>query len=114
VREIDELSSPFIYAVSTYAITGSQGSFSKLQSDYLTRLKILNLNNPIVVGFGIHNKQTIDFAHTYAQGAIIGTAFINSLKGEETLGSDIDLFFKNLEVKKLKNANTTKKYLFKG
>jgi tryptophan synthase alpha chain len=104
VREIDELSSPFIYAVSTYSITGSQGSFSKLQSDYLTRLKNLNLNNPILVGFGIHNKQTIDFAHTYAQGAIIGTAFINSLKGEETLGSDIDLFFKNLEVKKIKEC----------
>ncbi|NHB68848.1 tryptophan synthase subunit alpha [Perlabentimonas gracilis] len=99
VREIDELSSPFIYAVSTYAITGSQGLFSQKQSDYLTRLKNLNLQNPVIVGFGIHNRQTIDFAHTYAQGAIIGTAFINSLKGEKTLDSDIDLFFRNLGIK---------------
>jgi tryptophan synthase alpha chain len=96
VRVIDELSSPFIYAVSTYAITGSQGTFSQLQSDYLTRLKNLNLRNPIIVGFGIYNKKTIDFAHTYAQGAIIGTAFINSLKGANTIEEDVNKFFKGL------------------
>lgn len=100
VREIDELSSPFIYAVSSYAITGSQGLFSQQQSDYLNRLKKLNLHNPIVLGFGIHNKQTLDFAHNNAQGAIIGTAFINSLKGEETLDTDTDLFFRKLCVNK--------------
>ncbi|MDX9768826.1 MAG: tryptophan synthase subunit alpha [Tenuifilaceae bacterium] len=96
VKEIDKLSSPFIYAVSSYAITGSQGLFSHQQSDYLTRLKNLNLKNPVIVGFGIHNRQTIDFAHTYAQGAIIGTAFINSLKGTDTIEEDVNKFFKGL------------------
>jgi len=39
----------------------------------------LNLKNPQIVGFGISNKETFLQATQYADGAIIGSAFIKHL-----------------------------------
>jgi tryptophan synthase alpha chain len=43
------------------------------------------LNNPVVIGFGIHNKDTFTKATNYANGAIIGTAFVKLLAAENYL-----------------------------
>jgi tryptophan synthase alpha chain len=47
---------------------------------YLERLKGYRLQNPVLVGFGIRNKETFDAAFKYANGAIIGSAYIQALE----------------------------------
>lgn len=92
IYEIDQHSTAFIYAVSASATTGRQqgGKGGSGDSDnerkarirYLERLKAMNLNHPVVVGFGIRDKATLDDAWQYASGAIIGTAYLNILGHE--------------------------------
>jgi len=43
-------------------------------------LKDMKLKNPILVGFGIKDKATFQSACNYANGAIIGTAYIKALQ----------------------------------
>ena len=78
IRKFDSLSTGFIYAVSSSATTGSAQSSEGVQA-YLKRLQALSLKNPILVGFGIKDKESFDRACTYANGAIIGTAYIHAL-----------------------------------
>ncbi len=79
IREIDELSTGFIYAVSSSATTGNNNSIED-QADYFNRLQMMNLKNPILIGFGIKDKLSFDVACKYANGAIIGSAFIKALE----------------------------------
>lgn len=85
VRRLDELSSGFLYAVSSSATTGKDKDFTAVEA-YLAKLQSMQLKNPVMVGFGIKDKQTFESAGKYASGAIIGTAFISAL-GD---GSDME------------------------
>lgn len=92
VRLIDSISKGFIYAVSSSSTTGKSSDFTENQIEYLKRINSLGLKNPIIVGFGIHNKTTLDTAWRYANGAIVGSAFIKQL----TDCSDIEMATKQL------------------
>ena len=83
IRKLDKLSSGFLYAVSSSSITGSDKDFSTVE-DYLKRLKEMNLQNPILVGFGIKDKTTFQAACKYANGAIIGSAYIKAIENSNT------------------------------
>lgn len=85
LRKLDALSNGFIYAVSSSATTGKDKDFSKVAL-YLKRLKSYQLKNPFLVGFGIKDKESFDAVNEYANGAIIGSAYIKAL----TKGEDID------------------------
>jgi tryptophan synthase alpha chain len=80
VKQLDQLSSGFLYAVSSSSTTGSNKNFTDVQS-YLQRLQSYHLRNPVLVGFGIKDKASFDAACAYANGAIIGSAFIKALEG---------------------------------
>jgi tryptophan synthase alpha chain len=80
IRKLDDLSSGFLYAVSSSSVTGSDKNFSNVE-DYLRRLKAMQLKNPLLVGFGIRDKETFQSACKYANGAIIGSAYINAIEG---------------------------------
>jgi len=79
IRKLDELSTGFLYAVSSSSITGSEKDFSAVET-YLKRLKDMKLKNPVLVGFGIKDKETFEMACKYANGAIIGTAYIKAIE----------------------------------
>ncbi|MFP4367071.1 MAG: tryptophan synthase subunit alpha [Bacteroidales bacterium] len=79
IEKIDKLSTGFIYAVSSSSTTGKQDSFSDAQTSYLKRLQSATLQNPVMTGFGIHNKNTLQTVWEYSAGAIIGTAYLKSL-----------------------------------
>ena len=49
-------------------------------NSFLKRLKHMKLKNPVLVGFGIKDKETFDAACHNANGAIIGTAYIRALE----------------------------------
>ncbi len=78
IRKIDELSSGFIYAVSSSSTTGSDKDINDQQA-YFKKLQQMNLKNPVLVGFGIKDKHTFNAACEYTNGAIIGTAYIKVL-----------------------------------
>jgi len=81
IREIDAENPLFIYAVSSYSLTGS--SITEQVEGYLGRLKSMSLTSPLVVGFGIRDKESFLTVTKYARGAIIGSAFLSSLSGEQ-------------------------------
>jgi len=83
IKKLDELSSGFLYAVSSSSITGSDKDFSTVEN-YLKRLKEMNLQNPVLVGFGIKDRTTFQAACKYANGAIIGSAYIKALENSDT------------------------------
>jgi len=83
LRQLDNLSTGFLYAVSSSATTGKDKDFSKV-AVYLQKLQSMQLRNPVLVGFGIKDKETFDAVAAYSHGAIIGSAYINALsKGND-------------------------------
>jgi tryptophan synthase alpha chain len=90
IKKLDQLSSGFLYAVSSSATTGKDKDFTAVEA-YLQKLQSMKLTNPVLVGFGIKDKATFASAGKYANGGIIGTAFIKML---ETAG-DIEKGTKN-------------------
>ena len=85
IKNLDSASTGFLYAVSSSSTTGGTTDFGATES-YLKRLNALQLKNPVLVGFGIRDKQTFDAACRYTAGAIIGTAYIKALEA----GTDIN------------------------
>lgn len=82
ILKLDSLSSGFLYAVSSSATTGKDTDFNKV-AEYLQKLQALSLKNPLLVGFGIKDKASFEAVNKYAQGAIIGSAYIKALsKGD--------------------------------
>ena len=59
IKKLDELSTGFLYAVSSSSTTGSDKNMTAV-TGYLQKLKSLQLRNSILVGFGIKDKQTFD------------------------------------------------------
>jgi tryptophan synthase alpha chain len=79
IKKLDELSSGFLYAVSSSSTTGKDKNLSA-QSLYFKKLQAMTLKNPLLVGFGIKDKTSFEYASGFANGAIIGTAFIKALE----------------------------------
>ncbi len=80
IEQIDANSSGFVYVVSDSSITGGKSGISSQQIEYFKRLNNKSWKNPRLIGFGISDAQTFNTACTYANGAIIGSAFIKALK----------------------------------
>jgi len=81
VKRLDKLSGGFLYAVSSSSTTGKDKNMNDV-AIYLQKLKNLELKNPVLVGFGIKDKQTFQAACDNANGALIGTAFIKALESD--------------------------------
>jgi tryptophan synthase alpha chain len=79
VRQLDQLSSGFLYAVSASSTTGKNARLSD-QETYFRRLQSMELKNPVLIGFGIKDRSSFSTACSYARGAIIGSAFIKILE----------------------------------
>jgi len=79
IRQLDQQSSGFLYAVSSSSTTGKNASLNE-QEKYFNKLRSMNLKNPVLIGFGIRDKTGFSKACSFANGAIIGTAFIKILE----------------------------------
>jgi len=93
IRKIDELSNAFIYLLSSSSITGGSLDVSTGIEDYYKRIKAMQLKNPTIIGFGISKKANFDKACEYANGAIVGSAFVKLL-GESDYLNKIPAFIK--------------------
>jgi tryptophan synthase alpha chain len=95
LRKLDALSTGFLYAVSSSATTGKDKDFSKVAS-YLQKLQAMNLKNPVLVGFGIKDKETFNAVCAYSNGAIIGSAYINELAKAADIAQTTERFLKSV------------------
>ena len=95
IRAIDELSTSFIYAVSSASTTGSSKGIKGSRA-YFERLQSLNIKTPVMIGFNIKNKEDFDFASQYSSGGIIGSAFIKHIKNSTDLHEDTTNFIHSI------------------
>ncbi len=76
IKKIEELSSGFVYAVSIAGITGARTGYGPQTINYFKRLR-KSLRKPYVIGFGIASPEMASQACHYADGAVIGSAFVD-------------------------------------
>lgn len=86
IRRIDELSSGFLYAVSSSSTTGNNKDITQ-QESYFKKLHDMKLKNPVLVGFGIRDRQTFEAACKHTNGAIIASAYIKALGNGKDIGT---------------------------
>lgn len=96
ILQIDSNTNGFIYMVSSASVTGAQSSFDR-QINYFNRINSMNLKNPRLIGFGISNKATKELVYNYSSGAIVGSAFIQSLNSSNSTEEAIRLLMDRLE-----------------
>jgi tryptophan synthase alpha chain len=92
IRKIDEACSGFIYMVSSSSTTGVGKKVEDFQQSYFERIQKMDLKNPRLIGFGISDKATFANACKYANGAIIGSAFVKALQSEVKLDESVSQF----------------------
>lgn len=97
IHEIDNISNSFIYMVSSASTTGAKKGLTQDQIDYFIRVQNMKLKSPLLIGFGISDHQSFTQATTYANGAIIGSAFINVLKNSDNLEEDIVAYVRRVK-----------------
>jgi tryptophan synthase alpha chain len=97
IRLIDSLSKGFIYMVSSSSTTGAKGVIADNQVDYFKRIQSMNLKNPLVIGFGISNRETFEHACNYSRGAIIGSAFVKMLNDTKDWKSGVRDFVRQIK-----------------
>ena len=96
IERIASLSKGFLYMVADSSTTGAKSGIRNQQLEYFQRVNQMNLDIPRLIGFGISNNETFEKASQYANGAIIGSAFIGVLKEKENLESEIQSFLSSV------------------
>ncbi len=97
IREIDDLSTGFIYLLSSSSTTGKDLDVSDSIGEYYKRVKDMNLKNPLIIGFGISDHQSFKRANEYAAGAIVGTAFVKTIGDSTNYLAHIPSFVKKIK-----------------
>ena len=61
-------------------VTGKGLQMDEERRAYLRRLTDLKLNSPLIVGFGIEDREQYLEVTNFAAGAIVGSAFIRAIE----------------------------------
>jgi tryptophan synthase alpha chain len=73
-----ELSRGFVYSVSTMGITGTRDSVDDLAQQVVTAVRATGTNQNTAVGIGISTAEQVLDVNKYADGAIVGSAFVRA------------------------------------
>ncbi len=95
INEVDAQEGGFIYMVSSSSTTGGSWGESPERLDYLKRIQQMNLKTPRMVGFGISDNEALSMVNQYADGGIVGSAFIKAIT-EGDLEENIKDFIKKI------------------
>ena len=71
--------SGFIYCISLLGVTGARDRFSNSVEALVQKVR-LNTDLPIAVGFGISTAEHVATVGRYADGAVIGSALVNTMQ----------------------------------
>lgn len=96
LRSILSLAQGFLYVVSGSVTTGSEVVLGH-QTEYFQKLQFEMPKFPRMLGFGIDSREKLKFSHRYFDGAVIGSAFIKALDGND-LERSMDVFFERISI----------------
>jgi tryptophan synthase alpha chain len=85
IEKLGRESKGFVYMVSTASITGTRPNLEN-SSEYFLRVRNILTHTPLMIGFGIQDSNSFNTANKYADGGIIGTAFIKALREVSGIG----------------------------
>lgn len=97
IKLVDDNTDSFIYMVSSAGVTGEQTRFGEAKQAYFSHVASLGLRNPLMAGFGISNRQTLESAQRDTAGAIIGSKFVTLLNRHGNPDKALDELFCALE-----------------
>jgi tryptophan synthase alpha chain len=97
--ELATNSSGFVYLVSSNSTTGTENKNRLDLSEKIILLKKSGLKIPLLIGFGISTASDFTKACEQANGAIIGSAFIQLVKNSTNLQKDIPQFIQTIKTK---------------
>jgi tryptophan synthase alpha chain len=76
VGNASELSRGFVYAVSTMGITGAREDLDAKAKEFVAKVRSNEPESLTAVGIGISTEDQVRQVNSYADGAIVGSAFI--------------------------------------
>ena len=86
IKSSCEQAGGFIYCVSLTGVTGARDGLSKGVENLVERIRV-HTNLPVLVGFGVSQKKDVEMISKFADGAVVGSAFLdhiaNSSEGSE-------------------------------
>ncbi len=97
IREIDAVSTAFIYAVGASSTTGTRTAIEE-RAVFLRRLYQMKLKTPLITGFGINDQSSLGQAWKYTSGAITGTAYIRLRMMHDDPHKALDKLFQQLGI----------------
>jgi tryptophan synthase alpha chain len=97
IELINRVSTSFIYCVAYTGVTGQDNNPTEKTSDFLRTIRD-EFNHPSMIGFGIKNRDDYLTYTNYADGVIIGSAFIQLLEqtARENRKEAINTFIRNI------------------
>jgi tryptophan synthase alpha chain len=88
LRRVAEATTGFIYAASLMGVTGTRTSVSSNAQALVTRLREVT-DLPVAVGLGVSTAEQAKEVAQYADGVIVGSAFIRLLQESSSLADGI-------------------------
>lgn len=80
IRMFDAEQPAFLYVLSSDAVTGGTATVTEERQAFFKRLMGMNLVSPLIVGFGVSDRQSFEAVTKHTSGAIIGSAFVRTLR----------------------------------
>jgi tryptophan synthase alpha chain len=75
LAKVGEMSSGFVYCVSTTGVTGERSELSAELADLVSRVKAAT-ELPVAVGFGVSTPEQAATVARYADGVVVGSAIV--------------------------------------
>lgn len=85
VRAACEISTGFVYCVSRTGVTGAGETAWSETRDLVDRVRGVT-QLPALVGFGVRSAADVAAVHEFADGAIVGSAFVQALAEQDPSG----------------------------
>ncbi|MAX11310.1 MAG: tryptophan synthase subunit alpha [Chloroflexi bacterium] len=82
IENVTKQATGFIYCVSVSGTTGVRENFSQDLIHFVEKIK-RHTQVPIVIGFGISSNKHIKFVSKIADGAVVGSAFVESIRANQ-------------------------------
>lgn len=89
LQEICARSTGFVYAVARMGVTGVQASLSHQAEELVAKLRYHKAKN-VCVGIGVSNAQHANEVAGYADGVIVGSAFLATLLTDKPFGKRLE------------------------
>jgi tryptophan synthase len=107
IEKVAKSASSWIYAVSVTGVTGQRTALATDLPEFLKRIRA-HTTVPVAVGFGVSSReQVVDLQKMGADGAVVGSAIINTIQAAKTTAERVAKVLASTPVTTIigKNAN---------